>query len=216
MRLFNFLKIWLYNSHTTGMSDASQCDRTKIHSHKCQYFIEAINILIASSHTQYTPKKPNNFKWVCWFADSVPNGQDRYESSTISVQIRIWIVLVAKWIRTVFNLFITEQSIFDASHTSVISNGAFEHITIHNDCWHNVTKPSLYQFIIRLNIHMHEVAELRAQHQAHTHTHAPSITATKMVKSHYFTLSILSPSPGQRLRASCIHCINRTKWNEMK
>lgn len=55
-------------------------------------------------------------------------------------------------VRTVFNLFIGEQSIFDASHTSVISNGAFEHITIHNDWWHNVTKPSLYQFIIRLNI----------------------------------------------------------------
>lgn len=33
--------------------------------------------------------------------------------------------------KLVFNLFITEQSIFDASHTSASSNGAFEHITIH-------------------------------------------------------------------------------------
>lgn len=33
--------------------------------------------------------------------------------------------------KIVFNLFITEQSIFDASHTSASSNGAIEHITIH-------------------------------------------------------------------------------------
>lgn len=66
------------------------------------------------------------------------------------------LLIVLQWIRTVFNLFITEQSIFDASHTSAISNGAFEHITIHNNWWHNVTKPSLYQFIIRFHpIHMH-------------------------------------------------------------
>lgn len=37
-----------------------------------------------------------------------------------------------EWMKIVFNLFITEQSIFDASHTSASSNGgAIEHITIH-------------------------------------------------------------------------------------
>lgn len=38
---------------------------------------------------------------------------------------------VNEWLKIVFNLFITEQSIFDASHTSASLNGAFEHITIY-------------------------------------------------------------------------------------
>lgn len=57
----------------------------------------------------------------CSFADSVTDHKRMMKARFLTITLDCILV----WIRTVFNLFITGQSIFDASHTSAISKWCF-------------------------------------------------------------------------------------------